>query len=123
MRAHRGGIERMSALGGDFLGTEGLRLRGSMRQLEDHEVEYRGEGRIIEAREIRHLGVEMRLPDTDLAEHPVKERHGELAAPLRNRRVTGGIAGDRWGEPRNAGAGRSVADRAIGLKGRGPLGR
>jgi len=37
MRAHRGAIERMGALGGDFLGSERLDAGGGVREVEHHE--------------------------------------------------------------------------------------
>src|SRR5215469_520646 len=121
MLAHRGGIERMAALGGDFIRGERLDLRRGVCEIEYHEVQRRGECHITEPREIRHLSVEMRLPDGDVAEHAVEQRDRELPPPLGACSEPRRIGGEWRRECGYASTRRSMTQGAVGLKSRGPL--
>ena len=121
MLAHGRGIERMGALGSDLIRSERLDLRRCVREVEHHEVQRRGEGRIVEPREIRHLGVEMRWPDGDVAEQAVEQRDRELPPPLGAGGKARGI-GRKWRRNcRYAGTRGSMTQGAVGLKRRGAL--
>src|SRR5215469_17105741 len=113
MLAHRGGIERMGALAGDLIRGERPDLRRSVREIEHHEVQRCGECRIIEPREVRHLGVEMHWPDGDVAEHAVEQRDRELPPPLGACGEARRIRGEWRRESGYAGARRSMTHGAV----------
>ena len=93
-----------------------------MAEIEHHEIQCRGERRIIELRKFRHLEVVVFGLHVDAAEHAIEHGDRQLPASLRNGCIAGGIGGERWRQRRLTQALGAVAHRAVRLKDRPALG-
>ena len=123
MLAHGGALERLGALRGDVRRAQRLDGGGRVAQIEHDEIERRGESRIVEAREVRHLEVEVLVIDGDVAEESEKHRHRQLPPSLGAGRIARRVGRQRGCQRRQPGSLGAMAYRAVRLEARGTLGK
>ncbi len=106
----------MAPLGRNLFRGDGLRIAARVSEIEDHEVQGRRQRGIVERREIGHLEVEVTMFHVDAAEHSVENSQRKLAAPLRNRRIAGGVGSERRRKRGLSGPLGTMTHRAVSLK-------